>query len=112
MKQITLITLLGSLSVLHAGDWTQFRGPQGNGVSSETGLPTTLSEKNLKWTVELPGRGLSGVLVLGENVLITCSSGVTQNRLHILCLNAKNGSQKWNDSSGPPAAPCVTLRLV
>ncbi|SVC33017.1 uncharacterized protein METZ01_LOCUS285871, partial [marine metagenome] len=95
MKQITLITLLGSLSVLHAGDWTQFRGPQGNGVSSETGLPTTLSEKNLKWTVELPGRGLSGVLVLGENILVSCSSGTTQTRLHILCLNAKDGSLKW-----------------
>ena len=95
MKQITLITLLSSLSVLHAGDWPQFRGPQGNGVSSETGLPTTLSEKNLKWKVELPGRGLSGALVLGENILITCSSGTTQNRLHILCLNAKDGSLKW-----------------
>ena len=95
MKQIILITLLGSLSVLHAGDWTQFRGPQGNGISSETGLPTTLSEKNLKWKVELPGRGLSGVLVLGENILITCSSGPTQNRLHVLCLNAKEGSLKW-----------------
>ena len=95
MKQITLITLIFSLGVLRAGDWTQFRGPQGNGVSSETGLPTTLTEKNLKWKVELPGRGLSGVLVLGENILITCSSGVTQNRLHILCLNAKNGSLKW-----------------
>jgi outer membrane protein assembly factor BamB len=96
MKQITLITLLGSLSVLHAGDWTQFRGPQGNGVSRETGLPTTLSEKNLKWKMELPGRGLSGALVLGDNILITCSSGVTQNRLHILCLNAKDGSLKWH----------------
>ena len=96
MKQITLITLIGSLSVLHAGDWTQFRGPQGNGVSSETGLPTTLSEKNLKWKMELPGRGLSGALVLGENILITCSSGIIQNRLHILCLNAKDGSLKWH----------------
>jgi outer membrane protein assembly factor BamB len=96
MKQITLITLLGSLSVLHAGDWTQFRGPQGNGVSDEIGLPTTLSGKNLKWKVEMPGRGLSGALVLGKNILVTCSSGTTQNRLHILCLNAKDGSLKWH----------------
>jgi len=95
MKLITLITLLFSLRIVHAGDWTQFRGPLGNGVSNESGLPTTLSDKNLKWEVELPGRGLSGVLVLGENILITCSSGVTQNRLHVLCLNSKSGSLKW-----------------
>ena len=95
MKLITLITLLFSLGIVHAGDWTQFRGPLGNGVSSESGLPTTLSEKNLKWEVVLPGRGLSGVLVLGEKILITCSSGVTQNRLHVLCLNSKNGRLKW-----------------
>jgi len=95
MKLTTLITLLFNWGILHAGDWTQFRGPLGNGVSIESGLPTTLSDKNLKWKVGLPGRGLSGVLVLGNNVLVTCSSGATQNRLHVLCLNSKNGGLKW-----------------
>ena len=60
MKQ-TLIALTFALSLTaQAEDWTQFRGPRGNGVSADKNLPTTLKDSSLKWSVTLPGRGLSG----------------------------------------------------
>ena len=95
MKHFIALTLALTLQAT-AADWQQFRGPQGNGVTSERNLPITLGEKNLKWTVPLPGRGLSGALVIGEKIIVTCSSGITQNRLHILALNAKDGSLIWH----------------
>ncbi|MDE2680037.1 MAG: PQQ-binding-like beta-propeller repeat protein [Verrucomicrobiota bacterium] len=95
MKYFIALTLAFSLQAT-AADWKQFRGPQGNGVTSERNLPLTLSEKNLKWTIPLPGRGLSGALVIGEKTFVTCSSGITQNRLHILALNAKDGGVIWH----------------
>ena len=95
MKHFIALTLTLTLQAT-AADWKQFRGPQGNGVTTEQNLPVTLNEKNLKWSIPLPGRGLSGALVIGEKIIITCSSGITQNRLHILALNAKDGSLIWH----------------
>ena len=95
MKKFIALALVLTVQAT-AADWTQFRGPQGNGVTSEQNLPITLGEKNLKWTITLPGRGLSGALVIGEKIIVTCSSGITQNRLHILALNAKDGSLIWH----------------
>ena len=96
MKHI-FIALMFALSLsVQAEDWNQFRGPHGNGVSSDKNLPTTLQDDNLKWSITLPGRGLSGALVLGDHVIVTCSSGPTQSRLHVLALNAKDGSVAWH----------------
>ncbi len=95
MKHFILLSLALTLQTVSA-DWTQFRGPQGNGVSNERNLPIKLSSDNLKWSVSLPGRGLSGALVLGNKVILTCSSGSTQTRLHVIALNTRDGSTLWH----------------
>ena len=45
-----------------AADWPQFRGPLGNGVSTEKNLPIQWSEtKNITWKQEIPGKGWSSL---------------------------------------------------
>ena len=95
MKHFILLSLALTLQTA-AANWTQFRGPQGNGISTDRNLPTKLSLDNLKWSISLPGRGLSGALVLGDKVILTCSSGPTQTRLHVIALNARDGSTVWH----------------
>src|SRR2546423_944859 len=81
---------------LHAADWRQFRGPRGNGVSDESDLPVTLHrEKNIAWKIDLPGRGLSSPIIVGDRIFVTCSSGRKQERLHVICFNATDGSKLW-----------------
>jgi outer membrane protein assembly factor BamB len=81
---------------LIAGDWPSFRGPLGNGISDEVGLPVALDvKKHIAWRIDLPGRGLSSPLVVGDRVFITASGGTREDRLHILCLNAADGSVIW-----------------
>ncbi len=81
---------------LLAADWPQFRGPHGNGVSDETDAPATLdAAKSIAWAVELPGRGLSSPIAIGDRVFITSASGPRQERLHVFCFNAKDGSKRW-----------------
>ncbi len=87
---------------LSADDWTQFRGPNGLGISRESMLPTKWSSsENIVWKSELPGPGASSPITLGERVFITCYSGYgfepnkgDQKDLvrHLLCLNRKDGS--------------------
>jgi outer membrane protein assembly factor BamB len=53
-------------------EWPQFRGPDGQGHSSERGLPLEWSEtKNVAWRVPVPGRGWSSPVVANGRVYLT-----------------------------------------
>src|SRR5687767_1992319 len=68
-----LLLLLSLFSFLD--DWPQFRGPTGQGVSEERGLPLTWSEnKNVRWKVAIPGRGWSSPVVVGERIWLTTAT--------------------------------------
>ena len=97
MKKILLTIIIAALANgLAVGDWPGLRGPLGNGVSDEVGLPVALdAKKHVAWRIDLPGRGLSSPLVLGERVFVTASGGTRQDQLQILCLNAADGSVIW-----------------
>ena len=97
MKKILLTFTFAALANgLAAGDWPGFRGPLGNGVSDEVGLPIALdAKKHIAWRIDLPGRGLSSPLVVGDRVFVTASGGTRQDQLQILCLNAADGSVIW-----------------
>ena len=63
-----------------AGNWPQWRGPGGLGVSSETGLPTEWAPAaqstpavNILWKTEIPGRGHSSPIVWGDRIFVTTS---------------------------------------
>ena len=57
-----------------AGQWPQWRGPGGLGVSDETGLATEWGpERNLAWKTAIPGRGHSSPIVWGNRIFLTTS---------------------------------------
>jgi outer membrane protein assembly factor BamB len=89
--------LLGvTVSVASDTDWPQFRGPQANGTVEDAALPGSLDPaRHLVWRVDLPGRGLSSPIVVGDLIFVTCSSGSRQDRLHVLCFNRHDGSLRW-----------------
>jgi len=52
--------------------WPQWRGPSGQGVSSETGLPEVWSAThNVLWKTAIPGRGHSSPIVWGDRIFLT-----------------------------------------
>lgn len=52
--------------------WPQWRGPLGNGVAPHARPPLEWSEtSNVRWKVELPGRGSSTPIVWGDVVFVT-----------------------------------------
>ncbi len=82
---------------LTGADWRQFRGNDVSGVALEASIPATWSEdENVAWKVELPGRGLSGPIVIGDKVVVTASTGFRQDRLHVLCLDRASGKTVWH----------------
>ena len=54
--------------------------------------PPTLDDGlTIAWKVDLPGRGPSSPIVVGGRVIITASSGVRQDLLHVLAFDAADG---------------------
>src|SRR5690606_16848625 len=49
----------------------------------------------IEWSQELPGRGLSSPIIVGDQVIVTASSGYRQTRLHVLSFAAADGSLQW-----------------
>ncbi|MSU43508.1 MAG: pyrrolo-quinoline quinone [Pedosphaera sp.] len=95
MKPLILTLTLAFAQTLCAADWPQFRGPNGDGIANDANLPITLAPENVAWKIALPGRGLSCPIVVSGRVIVTCSSGPRQERLHVVCLNAADGSVRW-----------------
>lgn len=78
-----------------ADDWPRWRGPYGNGVSAETGLPVRWSAtENVRWRAELPGEGSSSPIVWGDRVFITAALDRGGKRL-TLCLDRATGRERW-----------------
>lgn len=94
MNRLCVLTTTSFVALLASAafaDWRQFRGTDGSGIA-EAG-PKKLDAA--AWKVKLPGRGLSGPIVVGDKVILTASSGVRQDRLHVICFDAKSGKQQW-----------------
>ena len=51
--------------------WPQWRGPEATGVSRTANPPTEWSEtKNLRWKIEIPGRGSATPVIWGDRVYV------------------------------------------
>ena len=56
------------------GNWPQWRGPLGTGVSPKGDPPVEWSEeKNVHWKVALPGRGHSTPIIWGDRIFLTAA---------------------------------------
>jgi outer membrane protein assembly factor BamB len=82
-------------STAGAADWPQFRGKDSNSVTADAAPPADASDKTIAWKAALPGRGPASPIVVDGRVIVTASSGPHQDRLHVLCFDAKTGKQLW-----------------
>ena len=79
-----------------AENWPQFRGPTGQCISSETGLPAKWSAtENVAWKTPIPGESWSSPIAWGDRVFVTTATeGGASCR--VLSLERKNGNILWN----------------
>jgi outer membrane protein assembly factor BamB len=98
-------------------DWPQFRGPNRDGRSAETGLRATWGKDGppLVWRKAV-GAGYSGPVVAGDRLILFHRVG---NQEVVECLHAATGKRRWKfpyatayeddygKGDGPRAAPVV-----
>ncbi len=99
----TLGLVLGSGEV-RADPWPNWRGPDQNGTSRETGLPLTWSETSgLVWKCGLPSWGNSTPIVWNDAIFLT--SHVDDQRLVLLKIDRRSGKVEWTREVGTGTTP-------
>ncbi|MDG1894253.1 MAG: PQQ-binding-like beta-propeller repeat protein [Fuerstiella sp.] len=105
MYRVFLMLMLHAaivIDVASGSDWTEFRGPTGQGHSDAVDLPTTWSEdEHIAWKVDLPGNGWSSPVVAGGRIYVTAAVPVdvdasSRHSLRVLCLSASDGETVWD----------------
>jgi outer membrane protein assembly factor BamB len=73
--RVCLIAALGCGAVL-GENWPQWRGPSGDGVSGETGLPLKwTNEENITWKLAMPSRSGSTPVIWNEHIFLNVAEG-------------------------------------
>ena len=82
-----------------SSDWSQWRGPNRDGVGDSRALPATLPEQLTEvWRIHV-GEGYSGPLVVGETVY---QFGREGGREVLRALSLADGSETWSESYEAP----------
>jgi outer membrane protein assembly factor BamB len=96
---LLILALCGFVSRPASADWRQFRGNDATGAALDESLPTSWDndgDGQIAWRVDLPGRGVSSPIVVGDLVIVTASSGFKQDRLHVLAFDVETGERRWH----------------
>ena len=66
----------GASDTAASPEWNRFRGPDGLGISPEEDLPVYWGEdgSGVRWTVEVPGPGISSPVVNDWKIFLTGES--------------------------------------
>src|SRR5213082_2175094 len=91
-----LLILFLLAPMARAENWPQFRGPTGQGISTEKNLPTEWSAtKNIAWKTPIPGEAWSSPIVWDKLIFLTTT--LQQGTLcHVLCLDRDTGKILWD----------------
>ncbi len=116
---LSLAFLAFPFSTLRA-DWLQYRGPQGNGASSEKSFnPSGANAPKILWRAQL-GKGTSSVTVEDGRAY---TLGNTEANDILYCLDARSGHEVWRHSypialdpnmfeGGPRSTPTLDGKLL
>ena len=82
-----------------AADWPRFRGPNGQGVAEDTGLPVKFGpDTNVIWKTPLPP-GHSSPVISGSHIFVTAFEG---EKLLTIALDRATGRTLWKKEAPRP----------
>ena len=116
-----IILFTGNSLTVGAGDWPQWRGPERNGLSTETGLLESWPAEGPPevWRFEQLGKGFGTVSTKNDRLYVQGTAGSDS---VIFCLNRDQGTLVWKRSlgktlshgrgDGPRGTPSIDNGLV
>jgi outer membrane protein assembly factor BamB len=93
---IAIVMTLGAGIPLVASNWPNWRGPTLNGVSAETGLPTTWSAtENVAWKVPLPAFSGSSPVVWHDHVFLNVATARATGGMELWAIDRNTHGVTW-----------------
>ena len=77
-----------------AEEWSQWRGPRGDGHSGAKDLPIKWSKQNVLWRTRIPGRGQSSPVAWGNRIYLTSATDGGRKRV-VLAVDGTTGKIVW-----------------
>ncbi len=75
-----------------SNNWNQWRGPNNDGISSETDVPIQWSQtENVRWRLPLPGEAAATPVVWGKKIFLTSAE---ETSLVLMCISTE-GEELW-----------------
>jgi len=112
MQLVCSLVCLAMSALPVQADWLGFLGPGGNPVVSQGGLPLDFEVgadgepgKNIAWRTPLPGRSVSGPILVGDLVFTSSSSAMEERWLHVAAIDADSGEIVWERSTKATGRP-------
>lgn len=98
--RVAFLLILVAGAPLAAADWAQWRGPNRDGVSKETGLLQEWPKDGPKlvWQATDLGNGYGAVAVAGDRIYLTANTG--KDNEYVSALNIKDGKPIWTTKLG------------
>ena len=91
----TIAFLLVLALQLHAENWPGWRGPRGDGSSTEKNVPVKWSAtENIAWKTAIPGEGHSSPVIYGDQVFLLSCLPEKQERV-LISLDRNTGKPQW-----------------
>ncbi|MCL2710794.1 MAG: PQQ-binding-like beta-propeller repeat protein [Planctomycetaceae bacterium] len=76
--------------------WSMHRGPNGQGISTATGLPTQWSDtENIAWKTPIPGEGWSSPVIWNDHIFLTSATD-NGKECRVIAVDRKSGDILWN----------------
>ncbi|HVX11465.1 MAG TPA: PQQ-binding-like beta-propeller repeat protein [Pirellulales bacterium] len=94
-----------AISAAHAETrWPRWRGPRGDGHSTETTLPVTWDNHDVAWKSPIPGVGESSPIIWLDKLFLTTSEKDGSQR-SVLCFDRRDGQLLWKQTVAYPGPP-------
>lgn len=109
MNKRLLISLVAAVGIAAlaavAADWPQWRGPQRNGISTETGLLGVWPKEGPKllWQLKDIGEGYSAPAVIGSRLYLLSNRGLDNE--FVQALSVQDGKPVWTTRIGKVGNP-------
>jgi len=102
---VAMLVIVSGQVLVRADNWPTWRGPTGQGVSTENDVPLKWDRtENVRWKVALPDAGNSTPIIWGDRVFVTQASDKT--------LWPPQVSPKFPKGTSPGGAAIVEKRSV
>src|SRR5687768_18079296 len=93
--------LSSGAALLAAENWPQWRGPELNGVSKETGLARTWSPtENIAWKLATPSRSGSTPIIWGNTIFLNVATAEFTGDLELWAVDRTKQAVVWKKPLG------------